>query len=94
MLLTEKLHSHSKYSVAGATQPWASNESDAETKQKKSFALFGCYKKTSMLPPLNFIETAKAIIKDFQIFQTRHSGNRMKSGKSSAGVLGQNEIEV
>ena len=88
MLLTEKPHSHSKYSVAGATQPWASNESEAETKQKKNFAFFGCYKRTSKLPLLNFIETAKAIIKGF------HCGSRMKSGKSSAGVLGQNEIEV
>ena len=93
MLLTEKPHSHSKYSVAGAMQPWASNESKAETKQKKIFALFGCYKRTSKLPLLNFIETAKAIIKGFQMFQTRHCGSRMKSGKSSAGVLGQNEIE-
>ena len=94
MLLTEKPHSHSKYSVPGATQPWASNESEAETKQKKNFAFFGCYKRTSKLPLLNFIETAKAIIKGFQMFQTRHCGSRMKSGKSSAGVLGQNEIEV
>jgi len=61
MLLTEKQRSHSKYSVAGATQIWASNESEAETKQKKIFALFGCYKKTSMFSLLNFIETAKAI---------------------------------
>lgn len=94
MLLTEKPCSHSKYSVAGATQPWASNESDAETKRKKIFALFGCYKKTSVLPLLNFIETAKVIIKGFQIFQTRHCGSHMKSGKSSTGILGQNEIEV
>lgn len=36
MLLTEKPRSHSKYRVAGATQPWASNESDAETKRKKN----------------------------------------------------------
>lgn len=47
-----------------------------------------------MLPLLNFIETAKVIIKGFQMFQTRHCGSRMKSGKSSAGILGQNEIEV
>lgn len=93
MLLTEKPHSHSKYSVAGATQPWACNESDAETKMEKIFALFGCYRKTSMLRLLNFIETATAIIKGFQMFQARHCGSRMKSGKSSAGVLGQNEIE-
>ena len=94
MLLTEKPHSHSKYSVAGATQPWASNESEVETKWKKNFALFGCYKKTLMLPLLNFIETAKAIITDFQMFQTRHCESHMKSGKSSAGVLGQHEIKV
>ena len=95
MLLTEKPRSHSKHSVAGAMQPWASNESEAETKQKKIFALFGFHKKTSKLPLLNFIETAKAIIiKGFQMFQTRHCGSRMKSGKSSAGVLGQNEIEI
>ena len=68
MLLTEKPRSHSKYSVAGATQPWASNESVAGTERKKFFALFGCYKKTSMLPLLNFIATAKAIIKGFHYY--------------------------
>ena len=77
MLLPKKPHSHSKYSVAGPTQPWGHKESNAETKQNKFLVC---------------LAVTKRLKKGFQMFQARHCGSHMKSEKSSAGVLGQNEI--